>query len=176
MLAHCCGFGTCVWTDVGSTQPRLWDPLPWWHGSQERPQRPVGSPSTLARGVGPLRFGPTRSPVLWISAVQRERTGLAATWMRATWTRDSDVSPTTGLLQSSSGPLGGQVPSALRLPSAAPATQPSSVIPTAAGRGPENHDIIFLFPRLLDLIDYLHVDIVLLHVPVRKLNTLVGVA
>jgi hypothetical protein len=36
--------------------------------------------------------------------------------MRATWTRDLDVSPTSGPLQSSSGPLGGQVPLAPRLP------------------------------------------------------------
>jgi hypothetical protein len=57
--------------------------------------------------------------------------------MRATWTRDSDVSPTTGPLQSSNGPLGGPVPLALRLPSAAQATPPSSVIPTRyPGRAP----------------------------------------
>jgi hypothetical protein len=69
VLAHCRGFGTCGWTDVGdpSPGPILWDPLPWRHGSREQPQRPVGCPSTLARGVGQLRFGPTRSPVLRIS-------------------------------------------------------------------------------------------------------------
>jgi hypothetical protein len=67
-LAHCSGFGTC-WTGLGdhSTRPKLWDTLPWRHGPREWPQRPVGCPSTLARGVGLLRFGPTRSPVLRIS-------------------------------------------------------------------------------------------------------------
>jgi hypothetical protein len=40
-------------------------------------------------------------------------TGLAATRMRATWTRDSDVRPTTGPLQSSSGSLGGSVRSCM---------------------------------------------------------------
>jgi hypothetical protein len=64
------GFGTCGWTDVGdsSTRSRLWDPLPWWYDSRELHQRPVGCPSTLAREVGPFRFGPTRSPVLRIRA------------------------------------------------------------------------------------------------------------
>ncbi len=70
VLAHCRGFGTCGWTDVGdpSTRSRLWDPLPWRHDSRERPQLPDGCPSTLARGVGQFRFGPTWSPVLRISA------------------------------------------------------------------------------------------------------------
>jgi hypothetical protein len=72
VLAHCRGFGTCGWTDAGdpSTRSRLWDPLPWRYDSEslERPQRPVGCPSTLARGVGAFLFGATRSPVLRIRA------------------------------------------------------------------------------------------------------------
>ncbi len=70
VLAHCRGLLTCGWTDVGdsSTRSRLWDPLPWRYNSWERLQRPVECPITLARGVGPFRFGPTRSPVLRIRA------------------------------------------------------------------------------------------------------------
>ena len=73
VLVHCRGFGTCGWTDVGdpSTRSRLWDPLPWWYDSGERPQRPVGCPTTLARGVGLFRFGPTQSPVLRIRTHRR---------------------------------------------------------------------------------------------------------
>jgi hypothetical protein len=65
VLAHCRGFGTFGWTDVGdpSTRSRLW---PWRHGSRELLHLLVCCPSTLARGVGPLRFGPTWSPVLRI--------------------------------------------------------------------------------------------------------------
>ena len=41
--------------------------LPTLHVSGVLPQLPVGCPSTLARGDGPLRLGPTRSPALRIS-------------------------------------------------------------------------------------------------------------
>jgi hypothetical protein len=53
VLAHCRGFGTCGWKDMGypSTRPRLWDPLPWRHYSRALPHWPVGCPSMLARGV-----------------------------------------------------------------------------------------------------------------------------
>jgi hypothetical protein len=40
----------------------------WQYDFWERLQRPVECPITLARGVGPFRFGPTRSPVFRISA------------------------------------------------------------------------------------------------------------
>ena len=70
VLAHCRGFGTCGWTDVGgtSTRTKIVGPTalaarPTLYVSGARPQRPVGCPSTLVREVGLLRPKPTRIPV-----------------------------------------------------------------------------------------------------------------
>ena len=70
VLAHCRGFGTCGWTDVGgtSTRTKIVGPTalaarPTLYVSGARPQRPVGCPSTLVREVELLRPKPTRIPV-----------------------------------------------------------------------------------------------------------------
>ena len=70
VLAHCRGFGTCGWTDVGgtSTRTKIVGPAalaarPTLHVLGARPQRPAGCPSTLVREVELLRPKPTRIPV-----------------------------------------------------------------------------------------------------------------
>ncbi len=120
-----------------------------WRRRFDHISSPSAAMSSLVRhmpnGASPSRPLRLDSDNWWArSPVSNQRcpartssTGLAATRMRATWTRDSDVSPTSGPFQSSSGPLGGPVPLAPLLPSAAPATPQSSVTPTAAGRRPE---------------------------------------
>ena len=69
VLAHCRGFGTCGWTDVGgtSTRTKIVGPTalaarPTLYVSGARPQRPVGCPSTLVREVGLLRPKDLHSP------------------------------------------------------------------------------------------------------------------
>ena len=85
-LAHCRGFGTCGWTDVGgtSTRTKIVGPTalaarPTLYVSGARPQRPVGCPSTLAREVELLRPKPTRIPVTGLHSPSRRR-GRPAGW------------------------------------------------------------------------------------------------
>ena len=81
VLAHCRGFGTCGWTDVGgtSTRTKIVGPTalaarPTLYVSGARPQRPVGCPSTLVREVELLRPKPTRIPVAGLAlAIPTER-------------------------------------------------------------------------------------------------------
>ena len=98
VLAHCRGFGTCGWTDVGgtSTQTKIVGPAalaarPTLYVSGARPQRPVGCPSTLVWEVGLLRLKPTRIPVAGPGTCHSRRRGRPAGW---TWSPGTYL-PTT---------------------------------------------------------------------------------
>ena len=93
VLAHCRGFGTCGWTDVGGTStrtkivPSLWDPLPWRHG----PRYTCQGHGLSGQSVVPPRlsgksscFGPSRLgyPSLDLHSPSRRR-GRPAGWTQS---------------------------------------------------------------------------------------------
>ena len=90
VLAHCRGFGTCGWTDVGGTSTRTKFVGPTalaarrtLYVSGALPQRPVGCPSTLVREVGLLRPKPTRIPVAGSVTCHPRRRGRPAGWTKS---------------------------------------------------------------------------------------------
>ena len=90
VLAHCRGFGTCGWTDVGgtSTRTKIVGPAalaarPTLYVLGARPQRPVGCPSTLVREVELLRPKPTRIPVAGPGTCHPRRRGRPAGWTKS---------------------------------------------------------------------------------------------